>query len=143
MELVKAPVDTRRKEEFGVFLAVHVKGAEDGEAWDEPEPEGDVSGVGCFGDGEGPCSVAVVIVDCPSERDAVEGTVDVVLLRRGVQELNESKLFGGRSGGVGRQLYEMRKKDECADPDDGSTAGGTGAESENVRDFEILERAKG
>lgn len=95
VELVEAPVKTWREGGCRVVLTDHANGAEHGGAWDEPEPGGDGVGVGLFGDGKGVCSMVVIVIGCPSERDAVEGADDTVLWRNRVKGLNKGELFGG------------------------------------------------
>lgn len=70
-----------------------------------------------FGDGKVVCSVVVVIVDCPSERDKDRGAVDTVLWRDVAKELNEGELCGGCGGVVtdscdkDKQLCRPRRRD--------------------------------
>lgn len=92
-ELGEAPVRSWRKGGCRVVLTDHVNAAEDEEVPSELDPGGEFFGVGLLGDGEGVCSVAVVIDDCPSEEDAVEGAVDTVLWRISVEEQDEEEMF--------------------------------------------------
>lgn len=93
VEFVEAPVKARGERGCGVVLTDDVNGAQDGGAWDEAEPGGDVVCIGLFGDGEGVCGVVLVIISCPSEGDAVQSAVDSVLWGDDVEKLNEGELF--------------------------------------------------
>lgn len=60
----------------------------------------------------------MVIVECPSEANAVEEAVDVVLWGSDIKELNGGKLFENIVRGDGEALCEVEEGDDFEDPKD-------------------------
>lgn len=70
---------------------------------------------------------------CPSEADAVQGVVDIVLWRDGIGELNEGQLFEDIVSGEKGKLCEAEKTGESGDPKSGAGARRAGSGDEIVR----------
>lgn len=67
--------------------------------------------------------VAVVIVECPSEADTVEGAVDVVLWRKDTEGLNESKALRDIVWGDGGMLCKVEEEYEFGNPNNRAKVG--------------------
>lgn len=72
------------------------------------------------GDGDWVDGVAVAIVDCLCESDAVEGAIDVVLWRNEVRELNEGEFLGEIDREYGEMSCEAKAGDEIRNLDNGA-----------------------
>lgn len=83
-----------------------------------------------------------VFVRCPSEADAVENAVNIVLWRNAIEELNESELLGNIVWADAEMLCETEGRDEFGDPNNGAGVGRAEFGDETVGLLWRLERAE-
>lgn len=95
-------------------------GCQDGGDGEEAEPEREIVGIKVRRYGIWVGIVAVVIVSCPSETNAVGNTVDIVLWEIDIEELNDGELLGRIVWGKGGTLCNAKKGDESGDPNRGA-----------------------
>lgn len=74
----------KARKEGGIVVTEEMSGSDDGGDGGEAEPGGGGVGIGVSGDGDRVGSVVVVMVGCPPEANAVEGTTDINFWRDGI-----------------------------------------------------------